>query len=454
MLRQFQNDVFIEEFSQSDLKDARLNKRLQMIAKRMAKKPKQSISTQMESWKDAKGCYRFFNNTNVTHKRIQTPHRIRVKQQACQRGPGEAVLFIQDLSELDYSSHSGSKGLGQVGNAHGIGIQMHSCLAVVPHGDNPEVLGLAHQIVWERKEKERRGKPSVGEQFRANKESHVWSQTLRSIGSPPPNCLWVTVCDRGSDCGDYFFEAKKKGWEVVSRACQNRCVKVNNEDKKIMDWTRSLSPQGTYSICLRKKGEGKKRKIQLNIAWESSVMVARSKEDELELSVIRCWNDEEDIEWIIYSTIKVNTLEDAIEKIKWYAHRWIIEEYHKCVKTGCRIESRQLQTNKALESIVGVLGIIALLMLSLRNIAREKNNESAKKYVPEIALRIICHRFELDGNALTIYEFWRTVARMGGFLNRKSDGEPGWQTLWLGWLQLLNMMEGASTLLDVCGVKL
>jgi Transposase DNA-binding/Transposase DDE domain len=452
MPQPFKNEIFIKEnFTDVDLKDARLANRLSMIVKKMIHKPEVSLPSQMEEWKDAKACYRFFRNPRVTHKRIQTPHRERVKRLASKvNKKHEVILFIQDLSELDYSSHKNTKGLGQVGNQYGLGIQMHSCLAIRHNQDTSEVLGLAHQIVWERKKKKLKGKPGIGEQFRALKESGVWSQTLRAIGSPPLRCHWVTVGDRNSDCNDLFCESKKLGWEAVIRACHDRRIKVNNESKKLMVWIRSLSSKGVYTISVRKKGETKKREIQLNVSWERDIILDSSEgsEEEIELSVIRCWNEEESIEWILYSTMKIETLEEAIEKIIWYSKRWIIEEYHKCIKTGCKIETRQLESHKALEALTGVLGIISILMLHLRHLAREASDELAKEHVPEVALKIICSRFKLDDRTLTIYDFWRTVSRMGGFLNRKSDGEPGWQTLWSGWLQLLNMMQGVEAFLN------
>jgi len=172
---------------------------------------------------------------------------------------------------------------------------------------------------------------------------------------------------------------------------------------------------------------------------------AKNKEP-ISVSVIRCWNEEEGIEWILYSSIEVTCLEEAIEKIKWYACRWIIEEYHKCVKTGCKIEKRCLQTSQRLEALVGVLTIISVLLLQLRNQARDdvEGEKSSVKVVPNIPLTILSNWLGVEKITLTIREFWRGVARMGGFLARKSDGEPGWQTLWKGWLELLRMWQGAE----------
>ena len=129
--------------------------------------------------------------------------------------------------------------------------------------------------------------------------------------------------------------------------------------------------------------------------------------------------------------------------MEWYKCRWIIEEYHKCLKTGCRIEDRQLGTSEALEAVLGVLGIIAVLMLQLRNLAREDSNRQAKEVVPEIPMKIICKKYKLE-MTVSLRDFWRSVAKMGGFIGRKSDGEPGWQTLWGGWLRLIDMWFGVE----------
>lgn len=125
--------------------------------------------------------------------------------------------------------------------------------------------------------------------------------------------------------------------------------------------------------------------------------------------------------------------------MKWYANRWVIEEYHKCLKTGCRIEASQLENGKGLKSLLGILGVIAVYLLQLRNISREEPERPACEVVDGKALQIIRKRFKLPLE-VTVKVFWYSVARLGGFIGRKSDGEPGWQTLWKGWLRLLDML--------------
>jgi len=159
--------------------------------------------------------------------------------------------------------------------------------------------------------------------------------------------------------------------------------------------------------------------------------------------VIRVWNNEENLEWILFSSLPVKDNESALEKIDWYSKRWLIEEYHKCVKTGCNIEKSQMKTLEGLLSLLGFLAIVAVRLLQIRSLSRLPHKYLAKDKVPKLMLKILCMRFNISIKKLTIKDFWRKLAQLGGFLGRKSDGDPGWQTLWSGWMQLQTMTYGA-----------
>jgi Transposase DNA-binding len=441
------DDWINENFANADFNDERLRDRLMTIVKGMSKRPDGSIPQQMENWGDIKACYNFLRNDKVTHKRIQTPHRKRVRGIASDKINGEVVLFVQDTSELDFSNLENTEGLGFIGNHNNMGIMFHNCLAIEPNETNPKVIGLANQQVWTRKELSKIRNETRTQGYKREKESDVWLKNLRAIGSPPKGCTWVSVGDRANDVFKFFVKSREMGWESIVRACQDRSVIIDNTEKTLMTHMRSMESMGTTIVNVRKNGDTLKREIILDLCWEKVTIYPpaylRTKLDPIELSVIRCWNSDEELEWIIYSSIGVNSLEEAIEKVKWYAHRWIIEEYHKCLKTGCRIEASQLESGKGLEKLLGVLGIIAILLLQLRNAARENPDSPASEVVDEQALKIISKRFKLPMD-MSIGIFWRSVAKLGGFLGRKSDGQPGWQTLWKGWMRFQDMLWGHS----------
>lgn len=150
------------------------------------------------------------------------------------------------------------------------------------------------------------------------------------------------------------------------------------------------------------------------------------------------------------TNLPINNASDALEKIDWYMVRWTIEEYHKCLKTGCNIEKRNLQTAHALEALLGFLGIIATKLLDLKFKSRKNPLDLAMLFIDPLLLKIIILKFKFSDKNISLQQFWHCVAKLGGFIGRKSDGNPGWQTLWKGWLRLLGMADGIE-LVQKCG---
>ena len=154
---------------------------------------------------------------------------------------------------------------------------------------------------------------------------------------------------------------------------------------------------------------------------------------------MRVWNDT--LEWLLLTTRPVESLDQALEIIAWYTRRWIVEEFHKAWKTGCRAEQRQLEEADRLVPLLGALAIVAVRLLGLRDAARRDG--AAPADVPETTIRILAAKLQQPAECFTTNrDFLRGVARLGGFLARKSDGEPGWQTIWKGWFVLMILVEG------------
>jgi hypothetical protein len=452
MCQLFKNDLWVNEsFGSVNLRDKRLSTRLEKIVSKIIEKPEASLPAQMGNWSGVMACYRLLNNPKVTHKRVQSTHVMRTRKETAD-GNGKVKLFLQDGSEIE--AQKSTKGAGPIGNHTCQGLMMHNCLAVEYNEENPEVLGLANQRIWKRNDIVlNKSETRSQRNHRKGKESEHWLKTLKDIGSPSGGEKWVSIGDRGNDIYEFCNGVRKLKWEAVFRASQDRLVEIEGQENYLMEWVKLLPKGGTRTITVRRQEDTKAKQIALTISW-GQVNICPPKRvgrdsKLITLSVVRCFNEEEGIEWVLYSTIPVNTLEEAIEKIKWYACRWIIEEYHKCLKTGCRIESNQFESIKPVEVLLGILSVVAVLMLQMKYIAREKTNDLAKEVVPMVVLAIICRRYKLEKEKITIRDFWRTVAMLGGFLGRKSDGDPGWQTLWKGWLRLLDMWNGAEALRSI-----
>ena len=203
---------------------------------------------------------------------------------------------------------------------------------------------------------------------------------------------------------------------------------------------------GTITHFLRAR-KGFSREITLKISWaEVEVLppdTPKSK-NSVKGCYVRAWCEEDpDIEWILFTLSSISSFEEALEIVTIYRHRWIIEEYHKCLKTGCQIEKVQLGSADGLLALFGILGVIATQLIQLKNITRINPEELAEKHVDPVSIAVLQSIYNLKG-AMTVKEYWRSVAMLVGFMGRKSDGNPGWQKIWKGWIKLRDFCQGVE----------
>lgn len=430
-----------------DLGDTRLNMRSIKIGTACAKRPTASTPQRFDSWAELKAAYRFMDNPRVTYEAIQEPHRRNVLEAA--RGSNDPVLFIQDGSEVLYNGHTSTPDLGPTADSGGNGMLLHSCLvAQMEKGDRPRVLGIAHQKYWVRREQE------TGNDDR-QKESDVWLETVKAIGSPPPSCCWVTVADRGGDIYDFLYGMKEMGWNYVVRAKHNRHIQVNGKAERLHPWVRALTAKKSIPTYFRTRGEQFSGEVELELTWGKATIqssLTTSCQTSMEVTFVRVFAQENSkkIEWILSTSLPVENADDALKVVVMYQKRWLIEEYHKALKTGCRVEECQMKRCHRLEVMLGFMSVVATSLLSLKELCRFSPDAPAKRSVPLALLKIIGGYFRVDWKSLTLEAFWRLVARLGGFIGRRSDKNPGWQTTWLGFSRLHDMWLGVSCLRS-CG---
>lgn len=438
------------QFSNADMQDRRLTKRACKIAQACAKHPKASLPDRFENWAGIKAAYRFFSNPKVTHQILQKPHYKNVLNAA--KASKNTVLFIQDSSELLFNTHPATHGLGPTADSTGNGLMFHSCLVHKYHDSKQiEILGLGYQEAWVRSEKK------VKRNRKGSKESDIWLRTLEKIGKPKRE--WITVGDRGNDIYEFLDGAKKLGWQFVVRAKHNRKIEIQGVSQWLFPWLRSLGSKCQSIIQTRENGQGFSQELALQITWAQTKVLAPLTKKKFgaidELTYIRVWCPEQPgLEWILITNLPIENEVDAQKIVDIYRRRWLIEDYHKVLKTGLQIEKNQFKEVGRILALLGMLGVIATQLLAIREQCRLHPQELAVKSVPKIWVGLVEQRMKQNGLKTTIKttrDFWRCIAQMGGFIGRKSDGEPGWQTIWKGFVKLQDMLLGINLLRDLVG---
>ena len=450
-----------QQWSQSALGDPRRSARAVRLGVALALAPSASLPKQTADWADLKAAYRLLGRAEVSHQSVSQQHWQQTRRAA---GKGDdVVLFVQDTSVADFSAHRrGTSGLGPIGNHEGVGLMMHTALAIRParlgtSSAQAVVLGVAMQRLWSRQTETHRGETRT-ERVERERESQLWQQTLEAIGPPPQRQRWVSVGDRASDVFSYIETARQRGWEFLLRVCQNRRIETaEGALGYLASHARSLPPVAEKTILMRARNGVPSESITLEISsdavWVEPPWLGSSTASvAIRAWVVRCWGERADgspIEWILLTSIPISDRTTLLEVVGFYEHRWLIEEYHKCLKTGCRIEQRQMQTAGALEAFIGFASIVAVRLLVLRTLSREQPEEPAHRHLEPMMIELLCRRLRLRVSAeeMTLRQFWHATARLGGFIGRKSDGDPGWQTLWDGWQQLLQMTWAAQQVL-------
>ena len=422
-----------EQFSRIDVGDTRLQKRAVDVAVGCAEHPEESLAGRFDKWADLQGTYRFLSNPKITHQALQQPHWHQVLEKA--RFSEETVLFIQDGSELLFNSHRWTHGLGPTSDSNGNGLMFHSCLVAKYHeSEETEILGLGYQEAWVRPEEK-----SVSD----SKESEVWLRALERMGRPQKN--WVSFGDRANDIYDFLDNANRLGWKYVVRARHDRKVEIDGEKTHLFSWIRRQTAKCTSTLYVKAKGEEFGGEVTLEITWVKAKLFPPGNGSSVageEVTYIRVWcPDRPRLEWLLVTNLLINNQEEALRSIRIYRRRWLIEDYHKAVKTGFRIEDNQLKQASRILALFGMIGVIATQLLAMRERCRLSPEIPVEEKVPKPWITLI--ERHLIVKLKTVKDFWRSLARMGGFIGRKSDGEPGWQTIWKGYKRLQDMLAGA-----------
>lgn len=437
-------------FEECDFGDPRRTKRVVGMAEEMLNAPDQSLPSQFTDWADLKAAYRFCDNRHVNFDAICTPHW----NQTRQTKPGR-YLLISDTTDIDFTGRASVEGLGMLGNGTGLGFQLHPCL--VYSLDEKQVVGLAGALTYYRSFRPKN--ETSTERLARSRESEIWGKIVNQVGAAPEGAQWIHVFDRGGDHFEAICHIKLSGNDWVIRASRlNRNV-INTAGDKVPLSAAVLDATelGTFTMDLRSTPRHAARTAKLRISFcEVQMPAPRHKSpwlkqcpiQELPMRVViaeemNTPKGNKPIRWIILTSLKVKSFKDAWEVLEFYEHRWMIEEYNRVLKSGCKVEMNALRTAKRLEAMVALSSIIAVRLFQLKYLGRNQPETKAASHVPSIWLRCLkLMRPKIKLTNLTVYHFFRELAKLGGFLARKHDGEPGWQTVWRGYQKMQQTLVG------------
>jgi hypothetical protein len=432
--------------------DHRLKVRAIAIMAQKVNRPGDSIPQGAGCPAAAKGTYRYLENDRVSADHFWTPYH---EYSARALRGLDRVLAIQDTTYINVPTLKATEGLGTVNGKDEEALLMHSVLAMRPDG---HMLGMLDHQVWARPPEELGKSKDCHSRPIEEKESAKW---LRAMGRAAevrdrfsPATRLVHVCDREADIHEAFEKAIGLGDDVIIRCMHDRRVKspqghvratlaaqpvlarerievprTKGQRKRwaaleIRSATVTLDPSSAYS--------GRRGPVSLNVVWVTEPVAPEGVEP---------------LDWMLWTTLPVGTVEEALTVVEYYRRRWRIEDFHRTLKEGCRVERTQLKTAARIETLVAYSSAVAVRLLQITHWARTEPTRPCTEVLTEDEWRVLwarIHNVHLpEGQEPpTMREAVRMIGRLGGHLGRKCDGLPGVRSLWKGWYVLQLLVEG------------
>jgi len=361
------------------------------------------------------------------------------------------VLLINDTSELDYNSKDAMEGKERITNTKR-GLWLHPTIAVTPER---VMLGVVDVNFWKRKpipERTNQDKVPIEE-----KESYRWLQSYRrscDIAKEMPDVQLINISDREGDIIEIFDEVTKQKEQghfadIIVRSQHDRLLVNDNkkEQTKLRQKLKESPSLGEIEFVVPATEKRSGRKVRQQLKGVTVVLKPDNKKTTVKINAVMAIEEhpsqgEDALIWIFITSLPVDTFEDVGKVVSYYLCRWEIETFFKVLKSGCKIEERQLQTTDRMKALITMFMILAWRVMYTMMMGRVHGEMSCDVIFNEVewkSIYKILHRKKVLPKAPpSLEEFIRMVAIFGGYVDRKNEGPPGVKVLWKGMARMLD----------------
>ena len=455
-----------EEFGRVQFFDERLKSRLFTLAADFFAEPGELIPQASHGSKaKTKAAYRFFQNANVDMQKLLRPH---IESTIERLGAHQVILAVQDTTSLNYTGHP-PEGVGPIDTSQNsaVGLELHDTMAFTPEG---KPLGLLNVQCWARDPNDV-GKRHRRHQLRIEeKESKKWLVSYRAVAEIQkicPDTMLVSVGDREADLYELFHEAAQdpSSPKLLIRAERARQRKVIEEDNKTELWKRMDAEPvaGLIDVAVPRRGSRPARTARLQVRFAQVVLNPPSTS---KLPAVSVWvvyarevghriEVKEPIDWMLLTSVKTESFEEARERVSWYSRRWGIEVYHRTIKSGCRIEDRRLDDAQSIQACLAIDLVVAWRVYWFTMVGREKPETPCDQILGEDEWHVLSGwaTGRIAHTAPSAKQAMHWIGKLGGWLSRGKQDNPGTTCMWRGLGRLPNMVQGYRLALQIHGIR-
>jgi hypothetical protein len=443
-----------QELNTIDLGDERLNRRGRSLLSRFADAPQASIPVACRGDQEVDAAYKFFNNSKVDAPGILAPH-FEATMARCEEEP--VVLVVQDTTELDYT-YGGLEieGLGWLDHRGRRGMHLHLNAAFTPEG---VCLGVVKTDFLTRSE-ESLGKAREREHWPIHrKESFRWLQGYRHACAMQGELIAskvVSVADAEADIYEVFLERERiapdRPWnraDFLIRAKADRDLPQKAEDagpwchKKLTATLREGAERFRRTIDLPATPKREARRATLAARAARVTLRPPYRREKLPPVTVNAVlveeidppEDVEPVEWLLVTSLPVESREEIERVVDYYRGRWPIETFFRTLKTGCGVEQLRLESVERLKPCIALYLIVTWRVQFTTMLGRECPNVSCDVLFSDAEWRSVWQIVRQEpppSSPPKLGEFLPALASLGGYLGRRHDPPPGPKALWIG----------------------
>jgi hypothetical protein len=442
------------EMETIDLGDRRLNQRSFNILEGLGLAPGRTIPQAFQAWGEIKATYNFLNNDSVSEEKILAPHLEKTIERIKEY---PVVLLVSDTTDINYTTKQAMKGKERLDNKQN-GLWLHATIAVTPEKLN---LGLTHANFWHRE-------PEVAEKSRAyrtardktsieEKESYRWLESYQKaceIAKEVPETQVISITDREGDIIELLELTKSKSKEsgkanFIIRSQYNRLIETTDEDvnKKLWQKLKNSDSVGEVEFTISSRGDRKARKVKQQIKAISVTLTPANKKKAILVNAVMAIEEqppegEDPLIWVFITDLPITTFKEVCKVVEYYLCRWQIELFFKVLKSGCKVEERQLQTADRIKNLISIFLILSWRVMFTMMLGRICGEMSCTDLFDEAewksVYKILNKKKALPRKPPSLNDFVIMIAKLGGYIEQKDEEPPGVKTIWKGMARMVD----------------
>lgn len=447
-----------EEMEWINLGDRRLNQRSFSILEGLGLAPGRTIPQAFQAWSEIKATYNFFNNAAVSEEKILASHLTKTIERIKEY---PVVLLASDTTDINYTTKREMKNKERLDNKQE-GIWLHATIAITPERLN---LGLIQANFWHRA-KEVAKKDSASKKARdkapiEEKESYRWLESYQKacdVAKEASETQIIYISDRDCDIIEFFELADSKNTDsskanFIIRSQYNRLIEkakdteTNEVINKLWRKLEKADTLGELEFTISTRGDRKARKVKQKLKAVTATLTPSNKKTKIVINAVMAIEEnppegEDPVVWIFITDLPIKTYDNVCKIIEYYLCRWQIELFFKVLKSGCKVEERQLKTADRIKNLIAIFFVLAWRLMFTMMLGRICSEMSCTDLFDEAewksVYKILNKKKALPRKPPSLGNFIVMIARLGGYVEQKNGEPPGVKTMWKGMARMVD----------------